>query len=413
MGLMLTIVGSVCRLSVTRWIPGMKYRLMTPGPTPVPEDTLLEMAKPVFFHRSPQFKQILTEVQDDLRYVFCTRNPVITLTSSGTGGMEAAVVNSFPTGSTVIVCHAGRWGERWRGICKAFGIEVISVAAPYGQAVQPEQLRQALAEHPNVQGVMTTLSETSTGVGHDIAAFGKLVANTPAILLVDAISGLGVMPCRVDDWHVDICVTGSQKALMMPPGLAFVSVSDKAWKLIEANSQCRTFYFDLKKYKAKLAESDTPYTPANTLIRALRLSLKRFRTEGNEAVWARYSRIASAARAGMQALGLELFAARPADSLTVAHVPAGIDGNTLLSKLEKQYGVKLANGQDTLKGKIIRLAHMGYIDQFDVLAAISALELVLQEMGFPVEPGRGVAAVQQVFSQSVPMPHGAPVPAGV
>jgi aspartate aminotransferase-like enzyme len=376
----------------------MKFRLLTPGPTPVPEETLLELAKPVFFHRTPEFRQLLAEVLVDLQYVFQTRNPILPLTSSGTGGLEAAIANCLPQGSKAICLIAGRFGERWRNICKAFGVEAVSVTVPYGQAVQPEQLAKALKDHPDALAVCATLSETSTGVAHDIAAFGKLVAPTPAVLLIDSISGLGAMECRTDDWQIDINVTGSQKALMLPPGLAFVSVSDKAWKLIERNPAPRAFYFDLKKAKANLANNDTPYTPAHTLIRALKVSLKRIRAEGIENLWARQARNAAAARAGFQAMGLELFAARPADGLTVAKMPPGIDSTALLGKLEKQYGLKLANGQDTLKGKIIRLAHMGYIDQFDVLAALAGVELVLREMGHQLEPGCGVAAAQKVLA---------------
>jgi aspartate aminotransferase-like enzyme len=323
------------------------------------------------------------------------------LTASGTGGMEAAVVNCVPPGRKAICLICGRWGERWRNICKAFGAEVISVVVPNGEPVPPQQLAKALAEHPDAAAVFATLSDTSTGVANDIAAFGKQVAPTPAVFIVDAISGLGVMECQTDDWHVDVCVTGSQKALMLPPGLAFVSVSDRAWKQIEANTTARSFYFDLKKYRAKLTESDTPFTPAHTLIRALQASLKRIRAEGIENVWARHARNAAAARAGMQALGLELFARRPADGLTVAHAPRGIDSTTILNKLEKQYGIKLANGQDTLKGKILRLAHMGYIDQFDILAALAGLELVLLELGLPIEPGCAVAAAQRVLAQAL------------
>jgi aspartate aminotransferase-like enzyme len=376
----------------------MKFRLLTPGPTPVPEETLLELARPVFFHRTPEFRQLLAEVLEDLRYVFQTKNPVLPLTSSGTGGLEAAVANCLPAGSKAICLIAGRFGERWRNLCKAFGVEAVTVSVPLGQAVQPEQLAKALADHPDAVAVCSTLSETSTGIGHDIAAFGRLTAQTPALLLVDAISGLGVMECRTDDWHIDVCVTGSQKALMMPPGLAFVSVSDKAWKQIDKNANARTFYFDLKKARASLASNDTPYTPAHTLIRAMRVSLKRIRAQGIEAMWSEQARNAAAARAGFQAMGLEPFAARPANGLTVVKMPPNIDSTALLGKLEKQYGLKLANGQDPLKGKIIRLAHMGYIDQFDVLAALSGVELVLAEMGFSVQPGSGVAAAQKVWA---------------
>jgi serine---pyruvate transaminase len=378
----------------------MKFRLLTAGPTPVPEETLLELAKPVNYHRTPEFRQILAEVLQDLQYIYCTKNQVVPLTSSGTGGLEAAVVNCLPPGSKAICLIAGRFGERWRSLCKAFAIEAVSVTVPYGQSVQPEQLRLALADHPDTLAVFSTLSETSTGAGHDVAAFGQLITPTRALHVVDAISGLGTMECRVDEWHIDICVTGSQKALMLPPGLAFLSVSEKAWKLIDKNPSPRTFYFDLKKARAKLESSDTPFTPAHTLIRALRTSLQKIRAEGIENIWKRQARTAAAARAGFKAMGLEIFADQPVDGLTVVKVPEGIDGLALLNKLEKQYGLKLAGGQDNLKGKIIRLAHMGYIDQFDVLAGLAGVELVLNEMGFLVEPGAGLAAAQKVLMGS-------------
>jgi aspartate aminotransferase-like enzyme len=382
-------------------IPPLKFRMLTPGPTPVPEETLLELAKPVTYHRTPEFRKLLAEVLEDLQYVFRTNNTIIPLTSSGTGALEAAVVNCLTPGSKAICLIAGRFGERWRNICKAFGVEPITVSVPYGQAVQPEQLARALAEHPQAAAVCATLSETSTGVRHDIAAFGKLVAATPALLFVDAISGLGAMECRTDEWQVDLCATGSQKALMLPPGLAFLAVSDKAWKWIDKNASPRTFYFDLKKARTQLQTSDTPYTPAHTLVKALRVSLKRIRAEGIENIWARQALNASAARAGFRAMGLDLFASQPADGLTVAIVPQDIDGVALLGRLEKQYGIKLAGGQDSLKGKIIRLGHMGYIDRFDILAALAGVEFVLLEMGFPVVAGQGVAAAQQLFAASI------------
>jgi aspartate aminotransferase-like enzyme len=382
----------------------MKKRLLTPGPSPVPEETLLELARPVPYHRTPEFRQTLAEVLQDLQYVFQTKNPVILLTSSGTGGLEAAVSNCLAPGSKAILLIAGRFGERWRALCQAFGVEAVPVTVPWGQSVQPEQLARALKDHPDATAVCCTLSETSTGAAHDVAAFGKLVAATPALLLVDSISGLGVMECRTDEWHVDVNVTGSQKALMLPPGLAFVSVSDKAWAVIEKNTAARTFYFDLKKARAKLATSDTPFTPAHTLVRALRQSLKRIRDDGLETIWKTQALNAAAARAGFQGMGLELLPAQPATGLTVAKVPAGVDGEALLKSLEKQYGLKLAGGQDQLKGKVIRLGHMGYIDQFDVLAALSGVELVLKEMGHPVEPGRGVAAAQNVWAEAVSGP---------
>ena len=378
----------------------MKQRLMTPGPTPVPEETLLEMAKPVTYHRSAGFRQLLAEVTEDLRHVFQTTNPVLTLTASGTGGMEAAIASAVPAHGKIICLIAGRWGERWRNIGKALGCEVVSITSTYGQPVEPDQLAEALAQHPDAVAVCATLCETATGVKNDIAAYGKLVAPTNALLIVDAISAMGCVECRTDDWHIDLCVTGSQKALMLPPGLAFVSVSDKGWKAIDASSP-RAFYFDLRKYRDALKTNDAPFTPANTLIRGLRLSLKQMRAEGMNAIWTRYARMAAAARAGLSAMNLMLFASVPSESLSVAVVPEGIDGNMLVSRVEKQYGVKLAGGQDSLKGKIVRLGHMGYIDFFDVLAALSALELVLLEMGHSLEPGASVAAAQRVIAESV------------
>src|SRR5947209_2379491 len=376
----------------------MKPRLFTPGPTPVPEETLLELAKPVGYHRSPEFRQLLKEVTEDLQYLFQTKNPVLTLTSSGTGGLEAAVVNCLSPGGKAICLVAGRFGERWKNLCTTFGIEPIVVSAPWGQAVQPEQLGQALAEHPDALAVCCTQSETSTGAAHDIAAFGRITGPAGALLLVDAISSLGVMECRSDLWGIDVCVTGSQKALMLPPGLAFVSVSARAWERIEKNPSRRCLYFDLKRARASLENFDTAYTPAHTLIRAARASLKRIRDTGIENVWQEQARTAEAARAGFRALGLELFANPPAAGLTVVKLPSHIDGLKLLGQPEKKYGLKLAGGQDQLKGKIFRLAHMGYIDRFDILAAISGVELVLLEMGYDLEPGSGVGAAQRVLA---------------
>lgn len=379
----------------------MKLRLMTPGPTPVPEETLLDLARPVFFHRTAEFRAILGDVVEDLKYVFQTKHPVIVLTSSGTGGMEAAVINSLSPGDKAILLLCGRWGERWRNICKVHGIEFIPLEVPYGQSNKPEQLESALKQHPDTKAVFTTFCETSTGARNDIKSFGQIVGKTPALFVVDTISGLATMECRTDDWQIDINVTGSQKALMLPPGLAYVSVSPKAWAVIDKNKAVRSFYLDLKKYKAKLEEgSDTPYTPAHTLIRAQRASLKRMRAEGIENVWARHGRMAGATRAAATAMNLKLFAEHPADGLTVITVPAGMDGTAVLSAIEKKHGFKLANGQDDYKGKIWRLAHMGYIDQFDVLGAISAMELELLAAGYKMDAGAGVAAAQRALAQA-------------
>lgn len=372
----------------------MKSRLFTPGPTPVPEETLLELAKPVTYHRSADAKAVFAEVTEDLKYVFQTKNSVLTLTASGTGGMDAAVSSSLATGEKAILLTAGRWGERWQGILKAYGANLVTVKVDYGKAVTPEMLQKALREHPDAKLVLATLSETSTGIGHDIAAFGRLVAKTDALLAVDAISGLGAMECRTDEWAIDLCVTGSQKALMMPPGLAYVAVSEKAWAKIDA-TPVRNFYLDLRRYRKSLADSDTPFTPANTLIKAQRASLKRIRAEGIENLWARHERIATACRAAVEAMGLGIFAERPNSGLTVIRVPEGLDGTAVLKSLEKKHGYKLADGQDSMKGRIWRLSHMGYTDAFEVLGAIAALELVLKDQGVKLEVGAGVAAFQK------------------
>jgi aspartate aminotransferase-like enzyme len=375
----------------------MKIRLFTPGPTPVPEETLLELAKPVGYHRSAEAKAILAEVTADLQYVFQTANPVVTLTSSGTGGMESAVNSTLAPGEKVILLSAGRWGERWKGVLKAHQANIVMVEVPYGKAVTPEMLDAALKANPDTKAVFATLSETSTGVGHDIEAFGKLVGYTPALFIVDGISGLGAMECRCDAWAVDVMVSGSQKALMLPPGLAYVSVSAKAKAKIDA-TPVRGFYFDLRRALAKIAEQDTPFTPANTLIKAQLVSLKRIRKEGIENLWARHAKVATACRAAVKAMGLEIFAERPNNGLTVITVPAGVDGSATLKAMEKKHGFKLADGQDNMKGKIWRLSHMGYVDAFDVLGALAALELVLVESGFKVEPGAGVGAFQKSYA---------------
>jgi aspartate aminotransferase-like enzyme len=315
--------------------------------------------------------------------------------------MEAAITSTGAPGDKAICLISGRWGERWRNISKAFGLIPIEITVPYGKSVSPAQLEAALKEHPDAKIVCSTLCETATGARNDIKAFGAILKDKPQILIVDAISGLAVMECRNDDWGVDMCVTGSQKALMLPPGLAFVSVSDKAWKLIDANTQQKSFYFDLKKYRDNLKNNDTPFTPANTLIKALRHSLKMLRAEGIENTWARHARMGKACRAGLSAMNLQLLAEDPVDGLTVAWVPAGVDGTEILTRLEKGYGVKVAGGQDSLKGKIIRVAHMGYMDMFDVLTAVSAIEMVLVEMGHKLEPGAGIAAAQKSLTSGI------------
>jgi serine---pyruvate transaminase len=373
-----------------------KPRLMTPGPAPVPEDVLLELARPVIHHRSAEAKEVITEVVAGLKEVFQTKNDVLILTASGTGAMEAAAVNTVPPGAKALVLSAGYFSARWGGICKAYGIKVVSLETEWGQAVDPARVANALKEHPDTVCVMGTLSETSTGTGHPIEAIGKIVAATDAVFAVDGISGVGAMECRSDAWGVDILCVGSQKALMLPPGLAFVSVSDKAWAKIDAFDS-HSFYFNLKSARKKMKEFDTPFTPAHTLILALRTSLKRIKAEGIENVWKRHKVMSDACQAGVQALGLELFSARPAEGLTAFRVPDGLKDSDIRNKLTERFGITTVGGQDKLKGKIVRIGHMGYMDELDVISGLAALEMVLNDLGVDVEPGIAVTAAQQVL----------------
>jgi serine---pyruvate transaminase len=373
-----------------------KPRLMTPGPAMVPDDVLLELARPVIHHRSNEAKDVVTEVLGGLKEVFQTKNDVLILTASGTGAMEAAVVNVVPPGGKALVLSAGYFGARWTQICKAFGIQAVVLETEWGQPVDPDKVAEALRQHPDTVAVLGTLSETSTGTGHPVEAIGRIVAGTPALFVVDGISGVGAMECRTDLWGIDVLCAGSQKALMLPPGLAFVSVSPKAWAKIDAFDS-HSYYFNLKAARKKIKESDTPYTPAHTLILALRTALKRIKEEGVENVWLRHRKMSEACQAGILALGLELFSARPAEGLTAFHVPEGLKEGQIRGKLTDRFGITTVGGQEKLKGKIIRIGHMGYTDELDVISTLAALEMTLAELGFDVEPGRAVTAAQQVL----------------
>jgi aspartate aminotransferase-like enzyme len=373
-----------------------KPRLMTPGPAPVPEVVLLEMAQPVIHHRSAEAKQVVVECVAGLKQVFQTQNDILIFTSSGTGAMEAAVVNTVPRGKKALVLNAGWFAQRWLKICEAHGIEAINVEFPWGQPVDPSRLAAALEQHPDTEAVFGTLSETSTGTGHPVRELGAIVAKTKAVFAVDGISGIGAMECRADEWHIDLLAVGSQKALMLPPGLAFLSVSPKAWAKIDA-FQAPAFYFNLKAARKKIAEFDTPYTPAHTLLLGLRVALKRILEEGIENVWERHRRMSEACQAGILALGLELFSARPAEGLTAFRVPDGLKDGDIRKGLADRFGITVVGGQDALKGKIVRVGHMGYFDELDVVAGLAALEMVLADLGFEIEPGCALAAAQRVF----------------
>jgi aspartate aminotransferase-like enzyme len=379
-----------------------KPRLMTPGPAPVPEDVLLEMAQPVIHHRSAEAKENIVKAVDGLKKVFGTSNDVMILTASGTGSMEAAAVNTVPRGGKALVLNAGWFALRWAKICQAYGINAITLDTEWGQPVDPARVANALAEHPDTVAVMGTLSETSTGTGHPVEAIGKIVAKTDAVFIVDGISGVGAMECHQDAWGIDILCAGSQKALMLPPGLAFISVSPKAWKKIDA-FDAPAFYFNLKSARKKAAESDTPYTPAHTMIQGLNVALDRILKEGIENVWARHKRMSDACQAGVQALGLSLFSSRPAEGLTAFYVPEGVKDSAIRNKLQEKFGIYTVGGQDKVKGKIVRVGHMGYTDELDVISGLAALEIVLSELGLEVEPGVAVTAAQRVLmSQSQP-----------
>jgi aspartate aminotransferase-like enzyme len=374
-----------------------KPRLMTPGPAPVPEEVLLELARPVIHHRSAEAKQVIVEVAAGLKDVLQTSNDVMILTASGTGAMEAAVANAIPRGKKAIVLNAGWFALRWAKICAAFGIEVVSLDFEWGHPVDPSRVAKCLREHPDAVAVLGTLSETSTGTGHPIEEIGRIVSASNAVFAVDGISGVGAMECRTDAWGIDLLCVGSQKALMLPPGLAFIAVSPKAWARIDSNPHPPCYYFDLKAARKKMADFDTPFTPAHTLILALRASLRRIKEEGIENVWARHKRMSEACQAGITALGLELYSARPAEGLTAFRVPDGLKDSAIRGALAERFGITTVGGQDKLKGQIVRVGHMGYMDELDVVAGLAALEMVLSDLGFEVEPGRGVTAAQAVF----------------
>ncbi|MDD5594859.1 MAG: alanine--glyoxylate aminotransferase family protein [Candidatus Omnitrophica bacterium] len=374
-----------------------KSYLLTPGPTPLPPQVRAAMARPIIHHRTPQFQAILKEVTEGLKYIFQTSGDVFILTSSGTGAMEAAVINLLSCGDTALIVQGGKFGERWTEICKSYAINTEIIDVEWGKAVNPQEIEKKLKANPKIKAVFTTLCETSTGVTNDIEAIGQVVKNSPAVLVVDAISGLGAIDLKTDAWSVDVCVSGSQKGLMLPPGLAFISVSQKAWERIAASKSPR-YYFDLRAAKKAWDSTDTPFTPAVTLVIALDEALKMMREDGLENIFIRHKKMADATRAAMKALGLELFAPTAAsDVVTAVKVPQGLEGEKLVKTMRDKYGVTIAGGQAELKGKVFRIAHMGFIEEFDIIAGISCLEKVLTQMGYKFELGLGIKAAEEVF----------------
>jgi len=374
-----------------------KNYLLTPGPTPLPPQVEEAMARPIIHHRTPQFQAVLKEATEGLRYVFQTAGDVFILASSGTGAMEAAVVNLLSPGDTALTVEGGKFGERWTELCKAYGVNAEVATVEWGKAVTPEEIQSRLKNNPKIKAVFITLCETSTGVANDVEAIGKVVKDTEAVLVVDAISGLGAIDLKTDAWFCDMVVSGSQKGLMLPPGLGFISVSSKAQKLIAASKNPR-YYFDLRSAKKALDKTDTPFTPAITLIIALNETLKMIKQEGLENIFARHRKMAEATRRAAEALGLGLFApSASSDVVTAVKVPQGIDGEKLVKTMRDTYGVTIAGGQAELKGKVFRVAHMGFIEEFDIIVGISCLEKVLCQMGYKFELGAGVKAAEEVF----------------
>ena len=371
-----------------------KNHLLTPGPTQVPTEVLLSMSKPTIHHRTPEFMAIFKEMNENLKYVFQTQNDIFTFASSGTGAMEATVANLLSAGDTAICVQSGKFGERWTEICKAYSVKPVVIDVEWGYAVDPAAIKKAINENKEAKVVFTTLCETSTGVLTDIKAIAEITKNTDVVIVTDAISALGGVELKTDEWGIDVVVCGSQKSLMIPPGLAFCSVSKKAWKLVEASKSPR-YYFDMRAAKKALDKDDTAYTPAVTLCLGLNQALKMIKSETLEKAIARQSKLATALRIAVVALGLKVYAKNPSDVVTSISLPETINGGTLVKTMREVYGVGIAGGQDHLKGKIIRIATMGYMNEFDVIIGVSCLEIVLKKMGYEFEAGIGVGAVEK------------------
>lgn len=377
----------------------IKKRLLTPGPVDIPPSVLAISAQPAPHHRTPEYRHALKNVQDRLQGVFLTKNRILPFSSSGTGAMEAAMVNLVAPDETVLIASGGAFGDRWIELAKTYGIDAIPLQVEWGTGVDPEQVRVALKQSSKpVKAVFTTLSETSTGVDHPVEAIGSVCRQYGALFVVDAVSGLGAAPFKTDEWGVDVVVAGSQKALMVPPGLALVSVSEKAWKAIGSNARPR-YYFDLERAKKtweKESLPDTPFTSTITLILQLQEALRMILEEGLEPIWARHARYAELIRKAMGAMGLTLFAKSHASQvLTSVNVPEGVDGKKLVKIIRDEYGISLAGGQKHLEGKIFRIGNVGYLDQFDLVSGVTAVELALDQLGYAVPFGRAHHAIQE------------------
>lgn len=375
-----------------------KKYLFSPGPTMLPPEVLLKMAEPIMHHREPEFERLFSEIREGLKYLFQTKNEVLVFTSSGTGAMEGAVSNLLSKGDKALVVRGGKFGERWGELCKAYGIECIPMDVEWGTAVDPKEIQKILESDPSIRAVYTQASETSTGVKHPIKEIAEIVKKyNDTILVVDAITGIGVFDIPMDAWGLDVVVGGSQKALMLPPGLAFAALNDKAWKFVE-RSNLPKYYFDFKKELKSAKKNQSSYTPAISLFVGLKETLNMIRKEGLDAVFRRHEKLAAATRSAVKALGLELYAPEtPSNALTAVKVPAGIDGIKLQQLFFEKFGITVAEGQDRAKGKIIRIAHLGYYERLDMVMVISALEMLLKEMGYRFELGTGLKAAEEIL----------------
>ena len=377
----------------------MKKRLFTPGPTPIPESVMLAMAEPIIHHRNPEFEAILTSVNENLKYLFQTNSEVLTLTSSGTGAMEASVANLLSPGDKAIFVNLGKFGERWGEIMKAYGVEPVEVKIEWGTAPTPELILETLKAHPDVKAVFLTHSETSTGVFTDIKSIAKAVHEKYDIaVVVDGITSVGAHEMKFDEWGLDLIVTGSQKGLMIPPGLAFAVLSGRAKKMLET-SKLPKYYFSFKKALKAHAGNDTPFTPAITLVIGLEKALRMIKEETVERIWYHHKVLSEAVRNGCQAIGLKLFGSPASHAVTSVCVPDGVEYSKFNKILKLKYGITTAGGQEHLKGKIFRVSHLGYYDEIDIVGVVAALEWTLHDLNFKFEPGSGVTAVQKTFAE--------------
>ena len=378
----------------------IKQYLLSPGPTPIPNEVALAMAETMIHHRTPQFNKIFNEARDGLKKLFGTKNDVLMLASSGTGAMEASVANLFSPGDKVLVINGGKFGERWLNIANAYGLNPVEMKVAWGQAVKVADVERQLNANPDTQGVMIQASETSTTVFHPVKEIAKLTKNGP-LFLVDGVTAVGVVPLSMDEWGIDVLVTGSQKALMLPPGLGFIALSDRAWEKTK-QAKLPRFYFDLNLERKNQQKGSGAFTPAVSLIVGVRASLRMLEREGLENVYARHARLCKATRAAATALGLKLLAPdSPSPAATGIYLPHGIDADQVLEYLRDKMNITLAEGQDQLKGKVIRIAHIGYMGAFDVITAIAALEMALRKFGVEIPFGRGVAAAQEVLMEAL------------